>query len=310
MVYQVAGATVTNVPGGSPVAVGAIGEHYVPALWADVRRMDTPALTAIVVDFERDFPIAGSWLSDDVHFFDMALSARPAASRGFFADVSNEPRNYGKVFVVPAGYRLHGEGPVCRQRSLYLFLRPNRLFPDEQQLGEDLTPVLRECLNLKSDAVRETLGRIAREVHEPGFASELLVEGLGLTALAETARALRNARDHGAGRGGLPPWRRKLIEERVRCGDSPPTIAELAKLCGLSRRQLMRAFREETGRTVGAFVQDLTLERAKTLLRETERPIGVVAAEVGFANAAAFATAFRRATGQTPRSFRAARRAR
>jgi AraC family transcriptional regulator len=260
-----------------------------------------------MVDFERDFPIAGYWRSDDVHFFDMALSGRPPASRGFFADVSDEPRTYGKIFVVPAGYGLHGEGPVCRQRSLYLFLRPNRLFPDEQQLGEGLAPVLRECLNLRSDAVHDTLKRIAREVYEPGFASELLVEGLGLTALAETARALRSSRDHGARRGGLPPWRRKLIEDRVRCGESPPTITELAELCGLSRRQLMRAFREETGRTVGAFVQELTLERAKVLLRDTERPIGVVAVDVGFANPAAFATAFRRATGQTPRSFRAAR---
>ena len=125
--------------------------------------------------------------------------------------------------------------------------------------------------------------------------------------LAEAARALSTRAETQARRGGLPRWRLKLIEERIREGDKPPSVAELAQICGLSRRQLTRAFHEETGRTISAFVQDLTLERARRLLLETELPVAVIGAKVGFATPSAFGGAFRRATGETPRAFRARR---
>jgi transcriptional regulator GlxA family with amidase domain len=87
-------------------------------------------------------------------------------------------------------------------------------------------------------------------------------------------------------------------------------IAELAELCGLSRRQFTRAFREETGQTISSYLQNLTLQRAKTLLCETDEPIQVIAAKVGFSCASAFTIAFSRATGSSPRTYRYAMRAR
>lgn len=281
--------------------------HYAqvaPCLSLAVQRLDTPTLSAMVVDYDRNFTVAGDWYSDEVHYFDMSFSSRSPTSRGRFTDLPSDFEKLGKVFFAPAGYRLRAEGGQGRQNTLYVFLRPHALFPDEEQLGGELVPILRECLSVRSDAVRDTLVRIGREVRQPSFASELMVEGLGLTMLADSARMVRDLRLTSARRGGLPPWRMKLIEERVRSGGPPPTLAELAGLCGLSRRQLMRAFREETGQTIGGFIQALTIEHAKALLSETETPVGLIAGQLGFATAAAFSVAFRRATGQPPRSFR------
>lgn len=294
---------------GAPAALGVIGEFRLPARRLEIRRIDTPTVTALIVDLERDFEVAGNWFSPDVHYFDMSLIPRPPSSRGCFEDVFAERQTYGKIFVAPAGYRLSGEGgPECLQHSLNVFVRAHPLFPDEDLLGDNLAPLLKDCLRFKSEAVRHILERIASEVAQPGFAFEILVEGLGLTLLAESARMLQTRLgDHGH-KGGLPLWRIKLIEARVRDGERPPSIAELAELCGLSRRQLTRAYREETGRTVSAFVQDVTVERAKTLLTDTDRPIRTVAHAVGFTNPAAFTSAFRRATGQTPRAYRQTRR--
>jgi AraC family transcriptional regulator len=72
----------------------------------------------------------------------------------------------------------------------------------------------------------------------------------------------------------------------------------------MSPRHLIRAFRQQTGQTIGSFVQQITIERARKLLAETDDSIKVVAAKVGFSSAAAFATAFRRSCGVSPLQFR------
>jgi len=46
--------------------------------------------------------------------------------------------------------------------------------------------------------------------------------------------------------------------------------------------------------------QDISLEHARTLLREGQLNVQQVAQATGFADAASFARAFKRATGQTP----------
>ncbi|MDR2880450.1 MAG: helix-turn-helix transcriptional regulator [Azoarcus sp.] len=213
----------------------------------------------------------------------------------------------GDLFFIPTGQRYLAKGGPGSQRNLFVEMAVDRRMHDSLARGMDVASVLRTCLNMPFERLRELLQRMAREIHEPGFASELLIEGLGVTLLAETLRLLYHAEANNARKGGLSPWRLRAIEERVRDGGALPTLKELAQLCGLSRRQLMRAFREETGRTIGTFVQDLTMERAKVLLRRTDMPIGQVAAEVGFTTATSFSTAFRRVTGESPRSFRSVR---
>ena len=295
---------------GAPGTIGAIGDFRLPARHFSLQRIDAPSCTAAVVELERDFAVSGAWYAEDVHYFDMSFIPRPSASRGCFEGVFSERMSYGPVFIAPAGYRLRGEGPPgCRQHGLNVFLKSQPLFPDEADLAEGLAPLLRDCLRFGDAEVRHTLKRIAAEVVRPGFASALLVEGLGLTLAAEAARALRQRMDLSGRKGGLPRWRMKLIEDRVRqggdLGEGAPSLAELALLCGLSRRQLTRAFHQETGRSIGGYIQAHIVERAKQLLGDADLPIAEVGTRLGFASPAAFAAAFRRATGQSPRSFRA-----
>ncbi len=274
----------------------------------DEKRASTASLMAMRVDYDRDFAVSGHWYSKDIHFFDMTLGRRPAGSRGCFGETPANYRNLGKVFFMPAGHHFHGEGGPGRQQSLALFLKAGIADEDALDFGENLNPVMESCLRLESGGVQAVLHRMLREVAQPALASALLLEGLSLTLLVETARLLHCLRDMKFRKGGLSPRRLKLIEERVRGGGRPTSIAELAALCQLSRRQLIRAFRAETGETIGSFVQRLSTERAKSLLAETKRPVSIIATGLGFATAAAFSAAFRRATGQSPRDFRSSQR--
>lgn len=277
--------------------------HYPYGQVHDITRMQASSAAAMIIDYERDFLVNGLWYSEELHFFDMALSHRPSGARGCFEDSFTDFRPLGKIFLAPAGYRYRGEGGQGRQKSLSLFLDTSRLMFEDEWAGTDLRGVLQNCMKLESDAVSDILLRIGREVSQPGFASQLLLEGLSISLLVETMRVLKTLNEQEIRKGGLSPRRFRLIEGRVRAGGSLPSLAELAELCQLSRRQLVRAFRSETGQTIGAYVQQVTVERAKALLVGTSHPISIIAGDLGFASASAFSTAFRRSVGCSPGIF-------
>jgi AraC family transcriptional regulator len=103
--------------------------------------------------------------------------------------------------------------------------------------------------------------------------------------------------------GGLAPWRLRLIDERMREVHKAPTLTELADLCGLSVRQLTRAFRISRGSSIRQYVALSQVEHAKRLLT-SEESVKAIAHSLGFSSSSKFAFAFRRATGETPREFR------
>jgi AraC family transcriptional regulator len=273
-----------------------------------VRRVDAAGVTAMVVDFYRASATAGDWYSEDIHYFDVCLGRRPHSAYGQFPDLFNESLRLGQVFLAPAGVRFAASGPQGRQHSLYVFLRQDALFSEEKAIGASLATASERCLRLQCPPLQPIFRRISSEVHNPGLASGIMLEGLALTLMAEYFRHAENSRIESL-RGGMSAWRMRRIEERVLDGDAPPTLSELASLCGLSRRQLMRAFREETGRTVGDYVRDCILARAQSLLVNTDKPLGVIASSLGFATPSAFSAAFRKATGQAPSQFRSIARA-
>ncbi len=102
----------------------------------------------------------------------------------------------------------------------------------------------------------------------------------------------------------MTPARLRRLEERLNADMPMPSIEELALCCGISKRHLARAFRDETGRTIGEYVTLASRERACALLNTTDLPIHAVAAQAGFSSTASFSYAFRKATGIRPSDLR------
>jgi AraC family transcriptional regulator len=88
--------------------------------------------------------------------------------------------------------------------------------------------------------------------------------------------------------------------DRVHASLPAPKIVELAQLCGLTERQLSRAFKTETGVSIGRFVDEFTMERAHRLLTTSQQPVVDIARDLGFASADSFAQSYRRVTGALP----------
>lgn len=76
-------------------------------------------------------------------------------------------------------------------------------------------------------------------------------------------------------------------------------LETLARDAGLSGRSLARLFQRETGMGFTAWRQQARLAEALTQL-SLRRPVALVAADLGYASAAAFTAMFRRALGTTP----------
>ena len=101
-----------------------------------------------------------------------------------------------------------------------------------------------------------------------------------------------------------PIVRKSLEYIRLHIGETFG-LTQIADEIGASRATVSRLFEKELGRTVGAEILRQRLSIAKKLLKENTLSVSEIAFRTGFCNPAYFTNTFRRATGQTPKSWRA-----
>ncbi|MEJ3403942.1 helix-turn-helix domain-containing protein [Rathayibacter sp. YIM 133350] len=85
---------------------------------------------------------------------------------------------------------------------------------------------------------------------------------------------------------------------------TPLTVTEMADHAHLSVRAFHRLFRNRTGTTPLAWLQERRVERARELLEATALSVDAVAGSAGFGTAANLRMQFRRATGVSPAAYR------
>jgi len=272
--------------------------------WTVEAELRAPAATAQLVRLHLPEPVDRILrMDEDAYRFDLSLTPRLHA-RACYRDRWGPHRfeRIGNVFVVPPGELLEARSDCGRQASIVCWLHPE---PIRAWLDGDLrwTPRrLEASLDIPNANIRSLLLRLAEELRHPGFASQVLVELIAGQMAIELGRYC-TAIAEGPVTGGLTPWRLRRIDERLAEVREAPTLAELAGLCGLSVRQLTRGFRASRGSCIGDHVAQSQGDHAKRLLA-TDQPVKAIAHSLGFASPSAFAFAFRRATGETPREYR------
>lgn len=81
-------------------------------------------------------------------------------------------------------------------------------------------------------------------------------------------------------------------------------LDEIVASSGYSKHHLIRRFKQATGVTPWAYVLQLKIDRAKSLLLEPKYSIKEIATEVGFHCPLYFSRIFRKSTGMSPTAFR------
>jgi AraC-like DNA-binding protein len=135
----------------------------------------------------------------------------------------------------------------------------------------------------------------------------LELEEAVLTAVDALRPHLRPAAD--------TPWRTRPEHAAVRRArahlrerwNEPVALAELSAVAGLSRFELIRRFRQQTGLTPHAFQTNVRIANARAMLRAGGSPARV-AADCGFADQSHLTRTFKRTVGVPPGRFAIAER--
>jgi AraC family transcriptional regulator len=265
------------------------------------------AATAQLVHFHFTDPIDIVMMDREAYWLDMCLQPRPNNARACYLDhwAAQRFERIGRVYLLPPGETIQTRSDGANSHSSVLcHLHPealNRWFDGELKwTGRRLEATL----DIPDANIRRGLLKLADEMRHPGFASQVLVELIAAQLAIELGRYFAHF-DEIPPAGGLAQWRLRAVDERLADLQELPTLDELAALCNLSVRQLTRGFRASRDCSIGDYIANHRIQRAKRLLVSAES-IKSVAYSLGFNSSSGFCFAFRRATGLTPGEFRAA----
>ena len=93
----------------------------------------------------------------------------------------------------------------------------------------------------------------------------------------------------------------QLIEANI---EEPLSADDLARHVGVSRRHLERLFKKHLQTVPSKYYLELRLEKARQMLRRSDKPVLQVGLACGFSSASYFSTAYRNHYGLTPREER------
>lgn len=274
-----------------------------PTMTVDAELSSGP-IAAQLVRFDIPSPTEAMIREPDAYHINMCLTPRPLNARACYRAHWGPHRfeRLGDVFLVPPGEELTIKGGSGRQGSLLCNIRPEAI---SAVLGHDLawTPQqLATTIDLTSARIRALLFRLTEEVRHPGLAAGRMLELIGGQLAIELARFCLEV-DERPVTGGLAGWRLRLIDERLADNPVAPSLAELARLCNVSVRQLTRGFKASRNCSIGDYIEQRRMEAAKRMLVAGDS-VKTVAFAMGFSSPSSFTFAFRRAVGISPSLFR------
>jgi AraC-like DNA-binding protein len=144
------------------------------------------------------------------------------------------------------------------------------------------------------------------QVERASERSALFIDHVALAFFAHVMRTYGNGPvPDDSTSGALSPWqiRRVLDFLAAHLGDDP-TVAELARECGLSAGYFARAFRQTTGVTPHQWLIRKRVERARGLLLGNRLGLADIALACGFVDQSHFTRVFAKLEGETPGRWR------
>lgn len=185
---------------------------------------------------------------------------------------------------------LGGAGDLCAEKYL-LPLQSGRL-----SLTQRLTPD-EPCYVRAAACLRET--EDVNRAKEPGY--ELFIKGALLRFLALLIAQGKN----------LPPMEtadsrrlKKILQWVADHYGEEVHISDAAQLVPCSESHFMRWFRQMTGQSFVAFLNEYRLNAAAEALQATDETVLTIASRCGFENLSYFNRAFKAHFGMTPREYR------
>ncbi|UXN59008.1 helix-turn-helix domain-containing protein [Phyllobacterium zundukense] len=242
-------------------------------------------------------------IAPDQHSFLINLKGGARSGEDFVEgrSVGFTPRRPGSVVFVPAHCEWSGwdEGDAT---GSYLFVSVDTTFIEEALGSKHLTG-LKPAIGFRDNMIEDSLQRIAAELNNPDPISVTMAESQAVQLFVQLLRL--NGVGLEPAKGGLSPLNLKRINAIIESRPAnPPSLEELVREIGVSRRHFFRAFKQSTGKTPHSYVAEHRLKRAADLLRTTDLSATDIALGCGFSSSSHFTVAFKQALGTGPSEFR------
>lgn len=246
---------------------------------------------------------------EDVHAIELSLPPLATDATASFPAFEKQGSCFmGGLFFRPAGVAIRARAiggrirvvrVVAEPQAVASYIPPDRLWT----IGE-----LRACMNIRNERIRRLLDLVHRELIVPDLAATDLIGAYSKALVIEAARFLE-APPAAFSESRLAAWQYRRICERLEQDGAPPTARELAEICGVGPRHLLRLFRNLTGETVSAYIQKTQIRRGQRLLLDGTVSLKQIADRLGYSDSSAFSKAFKRHVGESPDRFRRRRAA-
>ncbi|MBX9599374.1 MAG: AraC family transcriptional regulator [Bryobacteraceae bacterium] len=255
------------------------------------RRMEFAGMEIL----DLQFP-AGLFLQPHVHertVFAVTIDG------GWDSVIMNQPRDCkpGVVLTEPAGER-HANHFGSRGARVLIV----QADPDRDEYVRPCRKLLSEIHLLPHPEVTALARGIATELADPDPFSALAVQSATLEMFLLAARAATVPERHSS----PPLWLQRAMEMARETYRSHWSLDRFAAAIGVHPAHLSRAFRNQYGCSLGAFIRRLRMEWAGEQLASSETPISRIAAEAGFADQSHFTRAFTKHSRMTPGAYRRA----
>ena len=215
----------------------------------------------------------------------------------FFLTASNSPYELRWKAIGPEPF-----GTMHLHLGLPIFARAI-----EEAFEKNLETIhLRDVSGFKDTFLAALLEGLRGEVSSGRPASRLFVQGVAQALAVHLARnyteLTKDVREY---KGGLPGFKlRKTTELMAAHLEEEFSLIRLAREAGMSEFHFSRLFKRTTGLTPSQYFIHLRMEKARRLLRETNKSVIEIGLDVGYTSPSHFAQIFRREVGISPSEYR------
>jgi len=216
----------------------------------------------------------------------------------------------GDIIITPVGepkvFRHQEEVDVVKLRVDPSFL---------ERIVEDMGPrptgqiEILDNFGTRDAIIEDIARRLLAELNAEGLASRMYVESLANQLAIHLLRHYSSAKklpEDSSNR--LPQYKLQramdYINDNLR---EDLSLERISDALSMSPYHFAHLFKQSAGLAPHGYVIQRRMERAKSLLRDTDLSITQIAHQVGCSNQSHFSTVFRRFTGQTPRRYRSER---
>lgn len=210
----------------------------------------------------------------------------------------------GMISAMPPGIQHHGEMDAIAPSDLYwIVMMPDQIRPALPVALMDRLIRGKPFVASAGAGFQRFFSIMLQECKERTVGWEAAVGGY-LSAFAVAVARLAGGAGSGT-RKVLPPpvaEAARILTEEL---ENPPSIRELAGRVGLGATRFHDLFRTTIGLTPRDYLGRLRLREACQALSGTSEDITSIAMRLGYPSSQYFATAFRRHTGRSPRTYRA-----